>query len=115
MSENPVHQFDRRNFMKRAAQGGLGLAFSGSLATVIAACGSSKPTTQGAENALPRGRKSGNINLAFINQPPPDSYIDPKTGLLTGADPVILSAILKKIGIPHTTDILTDFNSVIPG
>ena len=32
-----------------------------------------------------------------------------------GADPVILGAILKKIGIPHSTDILTDFNSVVQG
>lgn len=115
MPEMKARQVDRRKFMKRTAQGGLGLAFSGSLATLIAACGSSKPTTGNAENALTRGRKTGSLNLAFINQPPPDSYIDPKTGLLTGADPVILGAILKKIGIPHTTDILTDFNSVIPG
>jgi polar amino acid transport system substrate-binding protein len=116
MSEIVARELDRRNFMKRAAQGGLGLAFSGSLATLVDACGSSsKPTTETAENALTRGRKTGYLNLAFINQPPPDSYIDPKTGLLTGADPVILDAILKKIGIPHTTDILTDFDSVIPG
>lgn len=121
MPDIPGHQVDRRNFMKRAAQGGVGLAFSGALAPLLAACGSSsssKSTTGNAgtaENALTRGRKTGYLNLAFINQPPPDSYIDPKTGLLTGADPVILGAILKKIGIPHSTDILTDFNSVIPG
>ena len=113
MPEILGHQVDRRKFMIRAAQGGVGLAFSGSLASLISACGSTSTSTP--ENALTRGRKTGNLNLAFINQPPPDSYIDPTTGLLTGADPVILTAILKKIGIPHTTDILTDFDSVIPG
>jgi polar amino acid transport system substrate-binding protein len=106
---------DRRKFMVRAAQGGLGLAFAGPLASLVAACGSGSTSSTSTEDALARGKRTGFLNLGFINQPPPDSYIDPKTGLLTGADPVILSAILNKIGIPHTTDILTDFNSVIPG
>jgi polar amino acid transport system substrate-binding protein len=105
---------DRRRFMTRATQGALGIGLAGPLALSLAGCGNDS-TTGSTEDALKRGRKKGTLNLGFINQPPPDSYIDPKTGQLTGANPVILRAILEKIGIPHTIDILTTFDGVIPG
>jgi polar amino acid transport system substrate-binding protein len=58
--------------------------------------------------------KSQTLRVAFIDDVPL-SYINTKTGKLTGSGPAVLRAIAPKLGITSIHPILTSFGAVIPG
>lgn len=99
---------NRRELMKRA--GTLTAAAAG-VPLIAAACGSS--SSSGSKDPLAAAKKAGTINVGFANEAPYDFAT--ASGQLTGEAPSVARAIMKQLGVPSITGVLTEFESLIPG
>jgi polar amino acid transport system substrate-binding protein len=95
--------FSRRGFLRQGLLGGIAIAGT-SLAL---------PRLAIAETTLERAKQNGYLRVGFANEAP-FGYAD-ESGKLTGEAPVVLRAVLKKIGIGEVDGVLTEFGSLIPG
>lgn len=99
---------NRRELIKRA--GALTAAAAG--VPLLAACGSA--SSGGAKkNSLAAARKAKTINVGFANEAPYDFAT--ASGDLTGEAPAVARAVMKQLGVPSITGVLTEFESLIPG
>lgn len=98
---------NRRELMKRA--GAVSAAALG--VPLIAACGST--SSSGSKDPLAAARKAKTINVGFANEAPYDFATS--SGQLTGEAPSVARAIMKQLGVPSITGVLTQFESLIPG
>lgn len=98
---------NRRELIKRA--GTLTAAAAG--VPLIAACGSS--SSSGSKDPLAAARKAKTINVGFANEAPYDFAT--ASGQLTGEAPAVARAVMKQLGVPSVTGVLTEFASLIPG
>lgn len=98
---------NRRQLIKRA--GTLTAVATG--VPLIAACGSS--SSSGSSDPLAAAKKAGNINVGFANEAPYDFAT--ASGDLTGEAPTVARYIMKQLGVPSITGVLTEFASLIPG
>lgn len=96
---------NRRELLKRA-----GTVSAAAVAMpLIAACGGSSSS----KNSLAAAKKAGNINVGFANEAPYDFAT--ASGDLTGEAPTVARYIMKQLGVPTITGVLTEFESLIPG
>lgn len=98
---------NRRQLIQRA--GTLTAVAAG--APLIAACGSS--SSSGSKDPLAAAKKARNINVGFANEAPYDFAT--ASGELTGEAPTVARYIMKQLGVPSITGVLTEFASLIPG
>jgi polar amino acid transport system substrate-binding protein len=87
-------QMDRRNFLRVAGLGGIGLAAMGRLGF--------------ADSVIPSTLRVGMSNQL------PYAFLD-EAGVLTGQSPDVLRAALKDTGVEKIEGILTEFGALIPG
>jgi polar amino acid transport system substrate-binding protein len=99
---------NRRELIKRA--GTLAAAAAG--VPLLAGCGSA--SSGGSKGgSLAAARKAKTINVGFANEAPYDFAT--ASGDLTGEAPAVARAIMKQLGVPSITGVLTEFESLIPG
>ncbi|MGJ0204097.1 ectoine/hydroxyectoine ABC transporter substrate-binding protein EhuB [Leucobacter sp. gxy201] len=108
-----LKQFTRT---RRVATAVLGGAFA---AALLVSCSTTTPgqgTPAGdgaATSTLERAQQDGYLRVAIANEPP---YTQVETdGTVTGAEPDVLAAVLKKIGIDEIQGVTTPYESMIPG
>lgn len=101
---------------RRVATAVLGSAFA---AALLVSCSTTTPgqgTPAGdgsAMSTLERAQQDGYLRVAIANEPP---YTQVETdGTVTGAEPDVLAAVLKKIGIDEIQGVTTPYESMIPG
>lgn len=98
---------------RRSALRGLGLATA---AMTLAACsttGGNGPGTSAAEGDLLTGaRDAGVLRVAIGNEPP---YTKMEGSTVTGAEPDVLRAVAKRLGIDEIEGVTTAYESMIPG
>lgn len=99
-------RINRRELLKRAGT----LTAAAASVPLISACGSA---STGSKNTLAAAKKAGNINVGFANEAPYDFAT--ASGQLTGEAPSVARAIMKQLGVPNITGVLTEFESLIPG
>lgn len=99
---------NRRELLKRA--GGLTAAAAG--IPLIAACGSAS-SGSGSKDPLAAAKKAKNINVGFANEAPYDFAT--ASGDLTGEAPSVARYVMKQLGVPSISGVLTEFESLIPG
>jgi polar amino acid transport system substrate-binding protein len=98
---------NRRDLLRRA--GALTAVAAG--VPLIAGCGSSSGS--GSSDPLAAARKAKTINVGFANEAPYDFAT--AAGDLTGEAPSVARAVMKQLGVPSITGVLTEFQSLIPG
>jgi polar amino acid transport system substrate-binding protein len=101
--------WNRRAFMRQVAFTGAAV-FGGS--QLISACGSGE-STSGDPGTLARGREQGKLRVGIANEPPFTQVT--ADGTVTGVEPDIARAVLKKIGIADIEGIVTPYGQMIPG
>jgi polar amino acid transport system substrate-binding protein len=87
----------------------------------LAACGSAdKPaavgaggTPAGGEDLLAKGKKQGYLRVGIANEPPYTQVT--ADGTVTGCEPDVFRAVVKRMGIPDIQGIITPYNGMIPG
>ncbi len=99
---------NRRELLRRA--GGLTAAAAG--IPLLAACGSAS-NGSGSSDPLAAAKKAKNINVGFANEAPYDFATS--AGQLTGEAPSVARYVMKQLGVPNITGVLTQFESLIPG
>jgi polar amino acid transport system substrate-binding protein len=104
-----------QDLSRRALLRGLGAAAIGiPLGGFLAGC--SKANTPGApssQDLLVTGRKQGFLRCAIANEPP---YTKVTTdGKVTGCEPDVFRAVLKRLGINDVQGVVTPYESMIPG
>lgn len=93
----------RRTFFKRAAAVGA-VAIGGPV--LLSACGGAD------EDTLAKGRKDGFLRVGVANEPP---YTQVTVEEVTGVEPDILRAVLKRLGIARIEGVITPYDQMIPG
>ena len=121
MLEAPV---TRREAMKMIGRVGMLAAVASPAAAFLAACQAGTATPAGsagsgapsaaAGDTIARFKQQGFVRLGYI-EAAPYSYVDPKTGKLTGLDVEITRAIFKTMGLPDFDPVLTVMTAYIPG
>lgn len=98
---------------RRSALRGLSLA---AVALTLAACsttgGNGPGTTDSEDNLLARAREAGVLRVAIGNEPP---YTKMEGDTVTGAEPDVLRAVAKRLGIDELEGVTTAYESMIPG
>lgn len=80
------------------------------VAIALSACAAGSAAT--AQTTFEKAKDQAFVTMGFTNEVP---YSYSEDGKLTGADTVVVTAILEKIGIPEVVGVLTEFQSLIPG
>ena len=121
MLEAPV---TRREAMKMIGRVGMLAAVASPAAAFLAACQAGTATPAGsagsgapsaaAGDTIAKFKQQGFVRLGYI-EAAPYSYVDPKTGKLTGLDVEITRAIFKTMGLPDFDPVLTVMTAYIPG
>ncbi len=94
----------RRDFFRRAAAAGA-VAIGGPV--LLSACGG------GSEETLATGREQGFLRVGIANEPP---YTEVTAdGSVTGVEPDVLRAVLKRLGIDRIEGVVTPYDQMIPG
>jgi polar amino acid transport system substrate-binding protein len=93
----------RRGFLGRSLLG----------VTAATGAGLALPSLARADTTLERAKSAGFVRVGFANEAP-FGFAD-ESGKLTGEAPVVLTYILKKMGIAEVDGVLTEFGSLIPG
>jgi polar amino acid transport system substrate-binding protein len=92
-----------------------GLA-AAAIAAPVALAGCSKTSVPGSnkkEDLLAIGRKQGYLRVAIANEPP---YTQVSTGgEVSGAEPDVFRAVVKRLGIKDIQGVVTPYESMIPG
>ncbi|SFA91486.1 polar amino acid transport system substrate-binding protein [Amycolatopsis marina] len=94
----------RRDFFRRAAAAGA-VAIGGP--TLLSACGGEEGDT------LATGREQGFLQVGVANEPPYTEIT--ASGEVTGVEPDVLRAVLKRLGIPEIEGVITPYDQMIPG
>ena len=81
--------------------------------TAATGAGLALPGLARADTTLERAKSAGFVRVGFANEAP-FGFAD-ESGKLTGEAPVVLTYILKKMGIAEVDGVLTEFGSLIPG
>lgn len=97
----------RRDVLRRAAAAGA-VAIGGP--TLLSACSGGE--ARGGDT-LSVGRQQGFLRVAIANEPP-YTKVNPD-GTVTGVEPDIARAVLKKLGIPELQGIVAPYDQMIPG
>lgn len=78
-----------------------------------AASGSGSAAAGGADELLAKGKKQGYLSVGIANEPP---YTKVNTdGTVTGCEPDVFRAVVKRLGIPDIQGVITPYNGMIPG
>ncbi|MGH3431587.1 MAG: ectoine/hydroxyectoine ABC transporter substrate-binding protein EhuB, partial [Thermocrispum sp.] len=93
MREMGTGEWTRRDLFRRSAVAGIAVVSGPAL---LSACGDGEPRGRGG-NTLATGREQGLLRVGIANEPP-YTKVTPD-GNVTGVEPEILRAVLKKIGI----------------
>lgn len=101
--------WNRRAFMRQVAFTGVAVLGGSQL---MSACGSGE-STSGDPGTLGRGREQGKLRVGIANEPPFTQVT--ADGTITGVEPDIARAVLKKIGITDIEGIVTPYGQMIPG
>lgn len=100
---------------RRTLLRGLGVAAVGvPLAGYLGGCSTTEPGggTSGASSVLERGREQGFLRVAVFSEPP---YTKLETdGTVTGAEPDVLRAVCRKLGIDDIKGVKVAYESMIP-
>ncbi|MBA0127662.1 ectoine/hydroxyectoine ABC transporter substrate-binding protein EhuB [Haloechinothrix sp. YIM 98757] len=102
----------RRQFFTRAATAGA-VAIGGPV--LLSACGdgdNGESRGRGG-NTLERAREQGLVRVGIANEPPYTEVT--ASGEVTGVEPDVLRAVLKKLGIDEIEGIVTPYDQMIPG
>lgn len=84
--------------------------------TFLASCGSDGSGGAGdsaGESLLERGKRQGYLRVGIANEPPYTSVT--ADGEVTGCEPDVFRAVVKKLGIDDVQGIITPYNGMIPG
>lgn len=108
MNQAPL---SRRELLRRMTAAGLVLPFSGG---VVAACGGDDAApAAGGPGLLEQLKRTGVARIAIANEPP---YTEIKPdGSVTGAEPEVARAVLKRLGIKQVEGVVTPYDAMIPG
>ncbi|MBB3664144.1 MULTISPECIES: ectoine/hydroxyectoine ABC transporter substrate-binding protein EhuB [Prauserella salsuginis group] len=112
MSEPKMNRLSRRAMLRYSATGVA--AVGGGL--LLGACQTTDPETGQSDDApgLQQRVDSGQaLRLAVANEPP--YTVLEKNGELTGAEPDVAQAVLKRMGIDNIKGVQADYDSMIPG
>ncbi|MGI8418154.1 MAG: ectoine/hydroxyectoine ABC transporter substrate-binding protein EhuB [Nakamurella sp.] len=94
-----------------AASGPASAAAGGS--TSAAASGPASAAASGVDDLLAKGKKQGYLSVGIANEPP---YTKVNTdGTVTGCEPDVFRAVVKRMGIPDIQGVITPYNGMIPG
>ncbi|MPY79383.1 MAG: ectoine/hydroxyectoine ABC transporter substrate-binding protein EhuB [Actinophytocola sp.] len=97
----------RRDFFRRAGAAGA-VAIGGPV--LLGSCGDGEGR---GSNTLQQGREQGFLRTGIANEPP---YTEVTAGgEVTGVEPDIAKAVLKKLGIDKLQGIVTPYDQMIPG
>jgi polar amino acid transport system substrate-binding protein len=101
----------RREMLKRATAAGFALPLTGGL---LAACGDDGGAAGGGgPGLLSELKRTGIAKIAIANEPP---YTEVKPdGTVTGAEPEIARAVLKRMDIGEVQGVVTPYEAMIPG
>ncbi len=110
-------EISRRNLLR--GFGAAALVLPGG--AFLAGCGSTeKPgavgtggTPAGGEDLLAKGKKQGYLRVGIANEPPYTKVT--ADGTVTGCEPDVFRAVVKRMGIPDIQGIITPYNGMIPG
>ncbi|MGH3518326.1 MAG: ectoine/hydroxyectoine ABC transporter substrate-binding protein EhuB [Haloechinothrix sp.] len=95
----------RRDFFRRAAAAGA-VAIGGPV--LLSACGGDE-----GGDTLATGREQGFMRVGIANEPP---YTEVTAdGTVTGVEPDVLRAVLKRLGIDRIEGVVTPYDQMIPG
>lgn len=103
----------RREFFRRTAAAGA-VAIGGPV--LLSACGDGNGAGEGqgrGGNTLETGREQGFLRVGIANEPPYTEVT--AAGEVTGVEPDVLRAVLKKLDIPEVQGIVTPYDQMIPG
>ena len=107
-----------RNSSHRAMSRAVAAVAAGVLiASSLAACSTVTPggasASGGAANTLELGKKQGYLRVGIANEPPYTQV--GADGSVSGAEPDILHAVLKTMGVSEIQGIVTPYPAMIPG
>lgn len=99
----------RRRLLRGTAAAAVGVPLAGWLAS----CTFTEPGTGAPKGSvLDRGRDQGYLRVAIFNEPPYTKLeVD---GTVTGAEPDVLHAVLKKLGIDDIEGVRIEYDAMIP-
>ncbi|MER5394893.1 ectoine/hydroxyectoine ABC transporter substrate-binding protein EhuB [Saccharopolyspora sp. NPDC002686] len=104
------NEISRRQMLRTGGAAALALPVAG----FLAGCSFTQPGTgQPAGSTLDQIKKQGFARIAIANEPP-YTKIEPD-GTVTGAEPDVVAAVLKRMGIPEVQGVVTPYESMIPG
>lgn len=103
-------RISRRQLLRSTAVAAVAVPMSGFLAS----CTFTQPGTGKATGStLDQIKQQGHARVAIANEPP-YTQIQPD-GTVTGAEPDIVRAVLKSMGVPDIQGVVTPYESMIPG
>lgn len=107
-----VHEISRRRLLRGAGTAAAALPLAGWLASCSKTDTGTGATKTGSGGVLEKGRKQGYLNVAIFNEPP-YTKLEPD-GTVTGAEPDVLRAVLKRLGIDDIKGVRIDYEAMIP-
>ncbi|MGP4017434.1 ectoine/hydroxyectoine ABC transporter substrate-binding protein EhuB [Saccharopolyspora sp. 5N708] len=103
-------EISRRQLLRSGGAAAVALPVAGGLA----GCSFTQPGGgQPAGSTLDQIKKQGFARIAIANEPP-YTQIKPD-GTVTGAEPDVVAAVLKRMGVPEIQGVVTPYESMIPG
>ncbi|MEV0083043.1 ectoine/hydroxyectoine ABC transporter substrate-binding protein EhuB [Saccharopolyspora sp. NPDC050642] len=102
-------EISRRQLFRGSAAAALALPAAG----LLTGCSFTQPGTGQQGSTLDQIKARGSARIAIANEPP-YTQIKPD-GTVTGAEPDVVAAVLKRMGIPSIEGVVTPYESMIPG
>ncbi|MEV0049477.1 polar amino acid transport system substrate-binding protein [Saccharopolyspora shandongensis] len=102
-------EFSRRQLFRGGAAAALALPAAG----LLTGCSFTQPGGGQPGSTLDQIKARGSARIAIANEPP-YTQIKPD-GTVTGAEPDVVAAVLKRMGIPSIEGVVTPYESMIPG
>ncbi|MEB3368575.1 ectoine/hydroxyectoine ABC transporter substrate-binding protein EhuB [Saccharopolyspora mangrovi] len=103
-------EMSRRQLLRAGGAAALALPAAG----LLNGCTFTQPGTgEPTGSTLDRFKQQGYARIAIANEPP-YTQINPD-GSVTGAEPDVVAAVLKRMGVPRIEGIVTPYESMIPG
>ena len=103
-------EFSRRQLLRSGGAAALSVPLAG----FLTGCSFTQPGTgKPAGSTLDQIKQQGFARIAIANEPP-YTQIQPD-GTVTGAEPDVVRAVLKQMGIPEVQGVVTPYESMIPG
>jgi polar amino acid transport system substrate-binding protein len=88
-------------------------ALAAPMGGILTGCSFTQPGTGQPKSTLDQMKQQGYARIAIANEPP---YTKVNTdGTVTGAEPDVVGAVLKMMGIPSIQGVVTPYESMIPG